>query len=185
MSKCHKQVLNAARAREICAATRGTICCCPDPESAGGAQRRSCWTLRPPGPQPALTIRCTTTATLSQIFQLIKTIKKRLCSRRYRSVTPAYLGKLSAWVLRWWCSKSARYQGNRQVGVAKLNREKVAHIRRPMINCFMMETHAALSVCLLILPTSPPRQIDPHSLTGVQGALVRNVAMCELKTSVK
>lgn len=71
------------------------------------------------------------------------------------------------------------------MGVAKLNREKVAHIRRPMINCFMMETHATLSVCLLILPTSPPRQIDPHSLTGVQGALVTNVAMCELKPSVK
>lgn len=72
-----------------------------------------------------------------------------------------------------------------QVGVAKLNREKVAHIGRVMINCFMMETRTALSFCVLILPTSPSWPIEPHSLTSVQGALVRNVAVCELKPSVK
>lgn len=63
-----------------------------------------------------------------------------------------------------------------EVGVAKLNREKVAHIRSAMTDCFMMETRTSLSSCLLKLPTSPSWPIDPHSLVSVQGAIARNLA---------
>lgn len=134
----------------------------------------------PPGHQPALTIKCTTAAALGQIFH---PLFEEIWLGHYRtSVEMMDVGSAPGVVKGHWTS-------GRQVGGAKLNREKVAHINRAMMNCFTLETGGTHS--LIFLPANPkcpatagrpPASIHPQCLSSERGALETKRAGLRVET---